>query len=527
MTQLLESKGDISVESVIETKFLRWSRQVALWMTRPPALAFIPALGLAMIWFGVVGATLVLISIVPALYLYQGHLQRSVNRLLTAPEPNPVMLGYDIFEEGIEQVISQVESKDLKSSIFCVEIDNFQDLCDQYGRSTMQKVAKCIGKRLLASVRDIDLVCQRNDGQFAVCLAPVHHLNPVLCGSMADRLQQTLEDPLRTDDEEIPISVSIGFCLISSAAEVSSTEWLEHSITALAKARKRGPSSIERLSMQAHASPPVSPADTQDIQHALRSGQIQPWFQPQISTHTGEISGFEALARWVHPSRGVILPSDFLPLVAQANLFEPLAEAMMRSSFAALKAWDNAGFSVPRIGVNFSGPELSNPKLIEKIKWELDHFDLTPDRLAIEILETVVSNTDDDIITRNIRRLEQLGCGIDLDDFGTGHASIGAIHQFGVSRIKIDRSFVARADRCSNQKQVINAILAMAEHFGVETLAEGVETVGEHATLAQLGCDHVQGFGIARAMPFEQTLLWIPQNSAKIQHMPKLIGRNR
>ena len=200
---------------------------------------------------------------------------------------------------------------------------------------------------------------------------------------------------------------------------------------------------------------------------------------------------------------------------------------MMRSSFAALKAWDNAGFSVPRIGVNFSGPELSNPKLIEKIKWELDHFDLTPDRLAIEILETVVSNADDDIITRNIRRLEQLGCGIDLDDFGTGHASIGAIHQFGVSRIKIDRSFVARADRCSNQKQVINAILAMAEHFGVETLAEGVETVGEHATLAQLGCDHVQGFGIARAMPFEQTLLWIPQNSAKIQHMPKLIGRNR
>ncbi|THF91260.1 MAG: EAL domain-containing protein [Sulfitobacter sp. SK025] len=123
-----------------------------------------------------------------------------------------------------------------------------------------------------------------------------------------------------------------------------------------------------------------------------------------------------------------------------------------------------------------------------------------------------------------MHQLEQLGCRIDLDDFGTGQASIGAIHQFGVTRIKIDRSFVARADRCSKQKQVINAILAMAEHFGVETLAEGVETVGEHTTLAQLGCDHVQGFGIASAMPFEQTLQWIPQNTAKIQHVPKLVG---
>jgi len=512
------------VVSMIETKLLQGHRQVVHWVTSPPALAFIPALVLAMIWFGLKGVTLVLFSIIPALYLYQSHLRRSVHRLLTAPDPEPVMRGYDIFEEGIEQVISHVASKDLKSSLFCVEIDNFQDLCDQYGRSTMQKTVKSIGERLLASVRDIDLVCQRNDAQFAVCIAPVRYLNTVLCRDMADRFQQTLQETIHIDGERVPMSVSIGFCLISSAAEVTAAAWLERSVSALAKAREQGPSAIERLPVKPPAVPPSSPDRREEIRQALRSGQIQPWFQPQISTHTGEISGFEALARWVHPTKGIILPSDFLPLVDQADLFEQLAETMMRGGFAALKAWDNAGFDVPAIAVNFSGPELSNPALIEKIKWELDHFDLNPDRLVIEILETVVSNVDDDIITKNIHQLEQLGCRIDLDDFGTGQASIGAIHQFGVTRIKIDRSFVARADRCSKQKQVINAILAMAEHFGVETLAEGVETVGEHTTLAQLGCDHVQGFGIASAMPFEQTLQWIPQNTAKIQHLPKLVG---
>ena len=161
---------------------------------------------------------------------------------------------------------------------------------------------------------------------------------------------------------------------------------------------------------------------------------------------------------------------------------------------------------------------------MEKIKWELDRFDLTPDRLAVEVLETVVALAPDDMITRNINALGALGCQIDLDDFGTGHASISSIRRFSVSRIKIDRSFVMKADRDPEQQRMIAAILTMAERLEVETLAEGVETVGEHAVLAQLGCDHVQGYGIARPMPFEQTLDWIVGHSAKLQDMPQIIN---
>ena len=128
------------------------------------------------------------------------------------------------------------------------------------------------------------------------------------------------------------------------------------------------------------------------------------------------------------------------------------------------------------------------------------------------------------MITRNINALRKLGCRIDLDDFGTGHASIASIRRFSVSRIKIDRSFVMKADRDPDQQRMISAILTMAERLGVETLAEGVETVGEHVLLAQLGCDHVQGFGIARPMPFEQTLDWIARHNAKLQDVPRIMN---
>ena len=143
----------------------------------------------------------------------------------------------------------------------------------------------------------------------------------------------------------------------------------------------------------------------------------------------------------------------------------------------------------------------------------------------VEVLETVVTAAPDDVVCRNLGGLGKLGCRIDLDDFGTGNASIAAIRRFSVSRIKIDRSFVMKSDRDPEQQRMISAILTMAERLQVETLAEGVETVGEHALLAQLGCDHVQGFGICRPIPFEQTLAWIRTHNAKLADTPAISGR--
>jgi EAL domain-containing protein (putative c-di-GMP-specific phosphodiesterase class I) len=174
------------------------------------------------------------------------------------------------------------------------------------------------------------------------------------------------------------------------------------------------------------------------------------------------------------------------------------------------------------VSINLSAEELRNPRLADKIKWELDRFDLNPNRLCIEVLETVVSATDNDVVVANIAALSRLGCGIDLDDFGTGHASITSIRRFAVRRLKIDRSFITRLDEDRSQQRMVAAILSMAERLELATIAEGVETAAEHAMLAQLGCNDVQGFGIARPMPIEDTQVWIQTHRRKIGNLPQI-----
>jgi EAL domain-containing protein (putative c-di-GMP-specific phosphodiesterase class I) len=203
---------------------------------------------------------------------------------------------------------------------------------------------------------------------------------------------------------------------------------------------------------------------------------------------------------------------------------DALGTAILRDALGALKGWDEAGFDVPGVGVNFSSDELRDPKLVDRIAWELDRFAIAPQRLTVEILESVVASSSEDTITRNIRNLGEMGCRIDLDDFGTGHASIASIRRFAVQRLKIDRSFVTKVDRDQEQQRMVNAILLMADQLGLDTLAEGVESAGEHTMLAQLGCGHVQGFGIARPMPLDRTADWITDHLARVQTPPE-IGR--
>jgi EAL domain-containing protein (putative c-di-GMP-specific phosphodiesterase class I) len=172
--------------------------------------------------------------------------------------------------------------------------------------------------------------------------------------------------------------------------------------------------------------------------------------------------------------------------------------------------------------VNLGQEELRDPGLPERVKWELDRLDVAPERLCVEILETVLLPGEDDVVTRNIAALAELGTAIDLDDFGTGTASIAAIRRFAVDRIKIDRSFVTRIDTDRGQQEMASAILSMAERLKLDTLAEGVESVGEHAMLAQLGCGAVQGYGIAPPMPFDETVGWMRRHNALIADVPPL-----
>ncbi|MEM9108378.1 MAG: EAL domain-containing protein, partial [Pseudomonadota bacterium] len=214
----------------------------------------------------------------------------------------------------------------------------------------------------------------------------------------------------------------------------------------------------------------------------------------------------------------------FLPALEAEGLIERLGEVILDGALSALKRWDEAGLIVPTVAINVSDAELRNPKFCDRIRWELDRHEIPADRLTIEILETVTSEGDVDVVAHNLRGLARLGCRIDMDDFGTGNASLAALRRFSVDRIKIDRSYVSEVDSDQNQQSMVAAIVTMAEQLDLETLAEGVETEGEHAMVAQLGCRYVQGYGIARPMSAEACREWLAKFEAdnKASTLPEL-----
>ena len=505
------------------TALVRGKMQSALFS--PALLAFLPAATLAAYWLGGELALLGLALALPLAFALGGAFTAGPGKITLPRDSVTGLLLRDGFDDIIDQVFALTDTSGRHSAAFTLELDDYKHLITLHGQAAADEVMRRTGERIVSVLRANDSIARYGDCRFAVCLMPVRQLDLELCIQLASRLQSAVEEPVSLDGTALYLTCSVGFCLRSRAAGKSGTTWLQAATSALTEAQAHGPSSIRAYSADMQRREKTRHNLREEAANALNSGQIQPWYQPQISTDTGKVTGFEALARWTHPVRGMISPEEFLPVMEETGLLERLAEVMMYHALTALKAWDSAGVTVPQVGVNFSGPELANPHLIDKVKWELDRFELTPDRLAIEILETVVANAPDDTITRNINGLGDLGCQIDLDDFGTGHASISSIRRFSISRIKIDRSFVMKADRDPEQQRMISAILTMAERLNFETLAEGVESVGEHALLAQLGCDHVQGFGIARPMPFDQTLDWITAHEAKLADPPRIRGK--
>lgn len=488
----------------------------------PKSLAFIPAVCLGLYWYAGEVALIVTALFFPVLVI----LTRAKPPEASTPVTQTSVMGMmqrDDFQDIVLQRFKDARADGLISAAFQIEIDDHTALVERYGQTSADLISKTSGDRIVAVTRDRDAVTHLDTFKYAVCLEPVLRMDLELCIQLAGRIQAALEEPIPVDGISVHVTSSVGFCQQTKVISRSGDAWLAAAGHALREAHLNGPGAVRAYSDKMQRKSEIRAEQREEVVQALEKGQIRPWFQPQISTDTGLVTGFEALARWNHPNRGMVSPAAFLTAIEQAGMLEKLAEVMMFHAFTALKAWDSAGVHVPQVGVNFAGPELSNPKLVDKITWELDRFDLAPERLAVEVLETVVANSPDDTITRNINGLSRLGCWIDLDDFGTGHASISSIRRFSVSRIKIDRSFVIKADRDPEQQRMISAILTMAERLEVETLAEGVESAGEHALLAQLGCDHVQGFGIGKPMPFDQTLDWIANHNAKLQATPQIL----
>lgn len=257
------------------------------------------------------------------------------------------------------------------------------------------------------------------------------------------------------------------------------------------------------------------------IRHALRNDFVRPWFQPQLDLHTGKVSGFEALARWLEPDGTRKNPGEFLGMAESSGTLMELDAVIRTTAMRTLAHFVRSGVSGSAIGINFTAMQLGSPDLVDQLLREAAQAGLEPSQLGVEVLETaMVDEVSSGAIVANLKQLSEIGVSIELDDFGTGHAAISSLREFAVDRVKIDRSYVRDVHKDPELQKFTRTLIQLAKTMNIEVLAEGVECDEEIEWLRSEGCDAVQGFHIARPMPSEEALAWaqsrinVPLNKA-------------
>ena len=486
-------------------------------MTRAKVLSLFPLATITAYWLGNQAVLFAVSVILPIILAIQAFIRpnestennRLGDALTDLPQPK-------ILVDLLSHTLENKHKTGLNTACIVVDIDGFTKLNTSLGQARGNDVLKRISDRIVAAVREEDVVVRLENDCFAIALDPVYKVDLESTLSVVRRIQKSVHDPMNLAGSSIAISISSGYCLGSGSPENTGESLVQAAKNAMKEARRNGAGGIRGYSSDLSIRHKTRSILNDEVTEALKRGQIIPWFQPQISTLTGEVVGFEALARWLHPRRGILQAADFIPAIQSAGLFVQLGEMMLTQSLSAMQKWQDAGHSVDRVGINLSDQELCNPRLLEQINWELDRFGMSPDRLNFEVLETVLADPKDINISNNLRELAASGCNIDLDCFGTGHSSITSLRQFPIKRIKIDKSFVKNIHIERGQKNMMRAIMNLADQLDIQALADGAEDIEELKLLSEMGCEFVQGFCIARAMPADDALTWLTSYNEKL-----------
>jgi diguanylate cyclase (GGDEF)-like protein len=487
-----------------------FKRDLKRAMSGPHMLGFIPLFTLGAYW---AAGEIALITMAIAIPIILATLRQMGSENWSGERDGLTGL---MLREGLIDWLEWRMSKSVRNntypSVMVISIDGLDALEERFGRMMRTSVLQETAERLNGFIRQDDVVARIGDG-FAVGFSFVREPQTENLLQLSRRMQSIFDDPVSEGPTRTYTTISIGICADSHIKNLTAGNLMAGAQRASELAALSGSGSI-RVYSEGLASAAVHNRDmARDLSGALETGEIHAWFQPQVTTKEGQVTGFEALARWESADRGLISPASFLPDIEKSGLSQRLAEVMLKQALLALNAWDAAGFIVPSVSVNFSNDDLRNPRLPDYVRWELDRHNLSPDRLVIEVLESVVAESSEDVITRTLTSLAQIGCRIDLDDFGTGFTSLMNIHRFNATRIKLDRTLVRHVDKEEHPLKMVSALLAFAEQLDIDVLAEGVETEEEMATLVQLGCEVIQGYVAARPMPLGDTLNWLEERT--------------
>jgi diguanylate cyclase (GGDEF)-like protein len=349
--------------------------------------------------------------------------------------------------------------------------------------------------------------------EFAVLL---HHLDDAPAAEAElERLRQAFDEPLACGWGEVGVSVSAGVAL-SSTSTVSADDLLQDAHGAMVRAKAGGPDSGRVFDDAMRTEFREGVALEADLKAAIGRGdpaELAVHFQPLIGLDQGACVGYEALVRWFHPEQGLISPGRFIPLAEESGLIHRLGRHVLTQAAAQAAAW-NAERSEPvTINVNLAPQQVMQPGIADEVEEILVEQDCRPEWIKLELTESALAG-DVDWTRRSLQRLRDLGCALCIDDFGTGYSSLSYLHRLPFDCLKIDRSFVLEARQAGRSRELVRAIVALADNLGLTVVAEGVEDAAQAELLAGMGCEQAQGFYYAPALAASEAIAWLPPRDA-------------
>jgi diguanylate cyclase (GGDEF)-like protein len=397
------------------------------------------------------------------------------------------------YRQRIEELLALPRGADQKLSVLLLDVDHFKEVNDSLGHGAGDALLEAVALRLRACTREVDLVARLGGDEFVVIQEP--GLSALDASRLAGRIVQAIGEPFEIDGKRVLVSASVGIA-VEPAVGASAELLLKYADMALYQAKANGRATWCFYEPEMDQKVQTRRALSADLRDALRLGQLELHYQPVIDLARDRVAGFEALLRWRHPERGLIPPTQFIPLAEETGLITVIGDWVLRQACLEATHWPEH----VRIAVNLSPRQFRGSDVALMVKAVLDQTGLAPGRLELEITESLLLQDADDVLAA-LRDLRALGVGVVLDDFGTGYASLSYLRKFPFSKLKIDQSFVRGMELRDDCVIIIEAVAAMAKRLGMMVTAEGIETEEQLAIIREAGCTLGQGYLFGRPAP--------------------------
>lgn len=405
-----------------------------------------------------------------------------------------------LFNDRLTLALAQAHRAKEKLAVMFFDLDKFKQVNDIKGHAQGDKMLKDIADRVAGCIRESDTIARLGGDEFALLLPHIKCEEDA--AKVAEKVLLALEQPWNIDEQEFLITASIGIAVYPNDGENAETV-IRNADTAMYRAKEHGRNNyqlytsamniriMERLNME------------NSLRHALKRGEFDLYYQPKLNALTEEITGMEALIRWNHPERGLLLPYEFISVAEETKMIIPIGEWVLQAACSQNKAWQDWGLAPKRVSVNLSAYQFSQHDLVDVVKRALNSTGLDPKWLELEITESALMK-DVKFTEKTLRELKDMGIYISIDDFGKGFSSLNYLKNFPIDALKIDRSFVKDISSDPQDKAIVSTIIVLAKNLNLGVIAEGVETREHLIILKQLECTEVQGFLFSKPVPGEE-----------------------